>query len=82
MSDWTNGTANGDETEDRTSKITANLKVIYNKCVLPCEKRYRYDYFYESPLLSDVEFDGMSIKVIINTHRERERQTWQTLRTD
>jgi hypothetical protein len=22
------------------------------------EKRYKYDYFYESPLLTDAEFDG------------------------
>ncbi len=43
---------------DRTAMIAARLKKIYQKAVLPCEKRYRYDYFYESPFLSDVEFDG------------------------
>jgi hypothetical protein len=47
-----------DEVADRTSIITARLKTIYRKTVLPVEKRYRYDYFYESPLLTDVEFDG------------------------
>ena len=49
-----------DETADRTSIITARLKTIYRKTVLPVEKRYRYDYFYESPFLTDVEFDGVS----------------------
>lgn len=47
-----------DEIADRTSVITGRLKSIYRKSVLPVEKKYRYDYFYESPLLSDVEFDG------------------------
>lgn len=47
-----------DEIADRTSVITARLKTIYRKVVLPVEKKYTYDYFYESPLLSDVEFDG------------------------
>ena len=56
----TDGTSNGvnDEIADRTSVITARLKSIYRKSVLPVEKRYKYDYFYESPLLTDVEFDG------------------------
>lgn len=48
----------GDEIADRTSVITARLKTIYRKSVLPVEKRYSYDYFYESPLMTDVEFDG------------------------
>lgn len=47
-----------DEIADRTSVITGRLKTIYRKTVLPVEKKYRYDYFYESPLLTDVEFDG------------------------
>jgi len=47
-----------DEIADRTSIITARLKKIYRKTVLPIEKRYKYDYFYESPLLTDVEFDA------------------------
>ena len=49
-----------DEIADRTNVITARLKAIYRKNVLPVEQRYKYDYFYESPLLSDVEFDGAS----------------------
>ena len=47
-----------DEIANRTANISAHLKKIYRKAVLPVEKRYRYDYFYESPLLTDVEFDG------------------------
>eukprot|EP00339_Tiarina_fusa_P025941 CAMPEP_0117076628 /NCGR_PEP_ID=MMETSP0472-20121206/54011_1 /TAXON_ID=693140 ORGANISM="Tiarina fusus, Strain LIS" /NCGR_SAMPLE_ID=MMETSP0472 /ASSEMBLY_ACC=CAM_ASM_000603 /LENGTH=586 /DNA_ID=CAMNT_0004802593 /DNA_START=58 /DNA_END=1818 /DNA_ORIENTATION=+ len=47
-----------DEIADRTSVITGRLKTIYRKTVLPVEKRYQYDYFYESPLLTDVEFDA------------------------
>mmetsp|Transcript_24492 Transcript_24492/g.35839 ORF Transcript_24492/g.35839 Transcript_24492/m.35839 type:complete len:554 (+) Transcript_24492:91-1752(+) len=44
--------------EDRTSLICARLKAIYRKSCLPLEKKYSYDYFYESPFLSDVEFDS------------------------
>ena len=47
-----------EEAVDRTSVITGRLKSIYRKTVLPVEKRYKYDYFYESPFLSDSEFDG------------------------
>ena len=47
-----------DETGDRTSVITGRLKTLYRKTVLPVEKRFKYDYFYESPFLSDTEFDG------------------------
>ena len=47
-----------DEVADRTSVITGRLKTIYRKTVLPVEKRFKYDYFYDSPFLSDVEFDG------------------------
>ena len=47
-----------DEIADRTSVITGRLKTIYRKTVLPVEKKYSYDYFYESPLLTDIEFDG------------------------
>jgi hypothetical protein len=42
---------------NRTDMVQSRLKKIYNKAVLPVEKRFRYDYFYESPFLSDVEFD-------------------------
>lgn len=44
--------------EDRTLMIAARLKQLYHKAILPIEKKYRYDYFFDSPLLSDVEFDG------------------------
>ena len=46
-----------DTVEDRTHVIAEKLKAIYKKSILPVEKKYRYDYFFESPLLSDVEFD-------------------------
>ena len=67
MSDWvketdsTAGAADGGGDmgdKDRAGLVAARLKQIYKKSVLPCEQRYRYEYFYESPLLSDVEFDG------------------------
>ena len=45
--------------EDRTLMIADRLKKLYKKSVLPVEKKYRYDYFYDSPLLSDIEFDGV-----------------------
>jgi len=48
----------GSELADRTNVITGKLKQIYRKSVLPVEKRYKYDYFYESPLMTDVEFDA------------------------
>eukprot|EP00521_Asterionellopsis_glacialis_P006908 CAMPEP_0195289714 /NCGR_PEP_ID=MMETSP0707-20130614/5869_1 /TAXON_ID=33640 /ORGANISM="Asterionellopsis glacialis, Strain CCMP134" /LENGTH=578 /DNA_ID=CAMNT_0040349747 /DNA_START=278 /DNA_END=2014 /DNA_ORIENTATION=+ len=48
----------GGDVGDRTAAVAAQLKKIYRKAVLPLEKRYRYDYFYESPLLTDVEFDA------------------------
>ena len=51
-------TPTGDETTDRTAVVSARLKIIYKRAVLPVEKRYKYDYFYDSPLLTDVEFDG------------------------
>lgn len=43
---------------NRTELVQGRLKTIYKKCVLPVEKRFQYDYFYESPCLSDVEFDS------------------------
>lgn len=50
----------GEETTaaDRTALVAARLKQLYTKHVLPVEKRYQYEFFYESPYLSDVEFDG------------------------
>jgi EH domain-containing protein 1 len=53
---------NGESTEDRTLLIAARLKALYSKAILPIEKKYRYDYFFDSPLLSDVEFDGKELK--------------------
>ena len=54
------------EIADRTSVITGKLKTIYRKTVLPVEKRFKYDYFYESPFLSDCEFDGTyHIQIIV-----------------
>lgn len=47
-----------DEVADRTAQISSRLKAIYKKSVEPVEKRFRYDYFFESPFLTDVEFDG------------------------
>lgn len=56
-----------DEVADRTSVITGKLKTIYRKTVLPVEKRFKYDYFFESPFLSDVEFDGTYLDVLCST---------------
>jgi N-terminal EH-domain containing protein len=50
--------ADMDETADRTQQIANRLKDIYATSVHPVEKRYRYDYFFESPYLTNVEFDG------------------------
>uniref|UniRef100_A0A7S4W417 Dynamin-type G domain-containing protein n=1 Tax=Ditylum brightwellii TaxID=49249 RepID=A0A7S4W417_9STRA len=47
-----------EEAADRTNLVAARLKSIYRKSVFPVEKRFRYDYFYESPFLSDIEFDS------------------------
>jgi len=58
MADSGAGGVQAAELADKTAMISARLKQIYQKSVLPCEKKYRYDYFYDSPLLSDVEFDG------------------------
>lgn len=59
-----------DEVADRTLIITGRLKAIYRKSVLPVEKRFKYDYFYESPFLSDVEFDcKVSTFVYVLIHR-------------
>jgi len=58
----------GDEIADRTSVITGRLKTIYRKTVLPVEKKYKYDYFYESPLLTDVEFDAKPQVLLIGQY--------------
>uniref|UniRef100_A0A7S2N1J3 Calmodulin n=1 Tax=Helicotheca tamesis TaxID=374047 RepID=A0A7S2N1J3_9STRA len=48
----------GGDAADKTNLVAARLKQIYKKAVLPVEKRFRYDYFYESPFLTDIEFDS------------------------
>lgn len=63
------GPAGPDEIADRTSVITGKLKTIYRKTVLPVEKKYSYDYFYESPLLTDIEFDGTSNEIVLMAMR-------------
>lgn len=47
-----------DEPSKKTNHVQAQLKAIYKDNILPSEKRFRYDYFYESPYLTDVEFDS------------------------
>jgi len=57
-----------DEVADRTSVITGRLKTIYRKTVLPVEKRFKYDYFYESPFMSDSEFDSKPQVMLIGQY--------------
>ena len=47
-----------DANAERTAVICASLKSLYAKYVFPLEKKYNYDFFFESPLLTDAEFDG------------------------
>eukprot|EP00977_Amphora_coffeiformis_P007169 scaffold1564_cov174-Amphora_coffeaeformis.AAC.7 len=54
-----------DEVADRTAIIANRLKDLYAKSVHPVEKRYQYDYFFESPFLTDVEFDGTCASVLL-----------------
>jgi len=66
-----NGLDNGDQmqtTAQRSAMIAARLKSLYKKSVLPVEKRFRYDYFYESPFLSDVEFDSKPQVMLIGQY--------------
>jgi len=71
MSDWSREPSGLTETDqsltssgndstmnDRTAMVAARLKAVYRKVVLPVEKKYRYDYFFESPFLSAIEFDS------------------------
>jgi len=53
---------------DRTAMVSARLKAIYKKSILPVEKRFRYDYFFESPFLSDVEFDSKPQVMLIGQY--------------
>ena len=48
-----------DEVISKTNKVSHKLKEMYKNNILPAEKRYRYDFFYESPHLTDVEFDNV-----------------------
>lgn len=64
MAEWASAktamSSNGvsDEVINKTNKVSAKLKAIYKDNILPSEKRFQYDYFYESPFLTDVEFDA------------------------
>lgn len=55
MTDWANSE---DSLAIRTANVSARLKSIYKKSILPVEKRFQYDYFFESPFLTDIEFDS------------------------
>lgn len=52
------GGGNADEVMSKTNLVSSKLKAMYKDNILPAEKRYRYDFFYESPHLTDVEFDS------------------------
>mmetsp|Transcript_8295 Transcript_8295/g.17909 ORF Transcript_8295/g.17909 Transcript_8295/m.17909 type:complete len:560 (-) Transcript_8295:344-2023(-) len=63
MADWAAtktamGSRNADEVINKTNLVSTKLKAIYKDNILPAEKRYQYDFFYESPHLTDVEFDA------------------------
>ena len=62
------GAVPGDELAQRTANISAHLKRIYRKAVLPVEQRYKYDYFYESPFLTDCEFDAKPQVLLIGQY--------------
>lgn len=79
MADWANepftgavgngsASSSSNDVADRTAMIAARLKSIYKKSVLPVEKRHRYDYFYESPFLTDVEFDAKPQVMLIGQY--------------
>jgi len=51
-------TGNADDAINKTGIVSTKLKAIYKDNILPAEKRYQYDFFYESPHLTDVEFDA------------------------
>ncbi|KAL7567558.1 hypothetical protein ACA910_016975 [Epithemia clementina (nom. ined.)] len=57
-----------DEAADRTAVISNKLKAIYKKSIEPVEKRYRYDYFFESPYLTDVEFDAKPMVLLVGQY--------------
>jgi len=64
----TNGNGGNMNLAERTALISARLKTLYKKNILPVEKRFRYDYFYESPMLSDIEFDSKPQVMLIGQY--------------
>jgi len=64
----TNGNGGNMNLAERTALISARLKTMYKKSILPVEKRFRYDYFYESPMLSDIEFDSKPQVMLIGQY--------------
>jgi EH domain-containing protein 1 len=67
MSDWASE-EQPDAAQDKSVKISLRLKEIYKKSIYPCEKRYQYDYFYDSPFLTDVEFDAKPQVLLIGQY--------------
>ena len=53
------------ELAERTHSIAMKLKAIYKKSIMPVEKRFRYDYFYDSPIMNDIEFDGELLMLLL-----------------
>eukprot|EP00550_Attheya_septentrionalis_P000201 CAMPEP_0198290294 /NCGR_PEP_ID=MMETSP1449-20131203/8223_1 /TAXON_ID=420275 /ORGANISM="Attheya septentrionalis, Strain CCMP2084" /LENGTH=570 /DNA_ID=CAMNT_0043988787 /DNA_START=10 /DNA_END=1725 /DNA_ORIENTATION=+ len=64
----TTGSGGKKNETDRTALVSARLKQIYRKSVYPVEKRHRYDYFYESPYLTDVEFESKPQVMLIGQY--------------
>jgi len=60
--------ASATATVDKSVQISSKLKSIYKNAVLPVEKRYKYDYFFESPLLTEVEFDSKPQVLLIGQY--------------
>lgn len=46
-----------DRTALAAEEVIDGLKTVYKKVVLPLERDYKYDLFFNSPLL-DVDFDS------------------------
>ena len=56
------------EAINKTSLVSEKLKAIYKDNILPSEKRYQYDFFYDSPYLTDVEFDAKPHVMLIGQY--------------
>jgi len=56
------------EAINKTSLVSEKLKAIYKDNILPSEKRYQYDFFYDSPFLTDVEFDAKPHVMLIGQY--------------